>query len=205
MWWRLFHAKYVIANMHSLEQNKKKKKQKNKTWHLWNTQIPVFRSVFLIAPATNQTKRTPTLARKLLWTTAVDPRTRFQPRLRGPQPWPLSAIFKGLPSPRFAGGVRELQSAPRNERGGGTLFMRPECKTYPGSASAPNQPGLRDTLGWKKAGRMGTWREKQRQILGMDVTESNSRQIRLGKATFMQVTSHSPIFNIQRGGRNIDD
>lgn len=67
----------------------------------------------------------------------------------------------------------------------GTLFSRPECRTYQGCASAQNQPGLLDML--KRQSRLETggedqtWGEKQRQIRWTDATERNSRQIRLAR------------------------
>lgn len=101
--------------------------------------------------------------------------------------------------------VQGRTSKGENERG--HSFLGPIAKTYQGCASARNQPGLLDTLKWQSrletGGEDQTWGEKQRQIRWTDATERNSRQIRVGTATFMQVTSHIPfhLFLTTKGER----
>lgn len=89
---------------------------------------------------------------------------------------------------------RTSKSATENERG---HSIRPECRTYQGSASALNQPGLHDMLKWQSRSEWkhsGRIRHEERNT-GRNwewMWQRNSRQIGLGKATFMQVTSHIP-------------
>lgn len=140
--------------------------------------------------------------RKRLWANAVNPRRlpalfswgAAEPAAVSSSSKPPSSHPPTPDPPSFTGGGENFKG--RHRKWKGTLFSRPDCETYQGCASAQNQPGLLDML--KRQSRLETGEEdqtrgeKQRRIRWADATERNGRQIRLGKATFMQVTSHIP-------------
>lgn len=145
MWWLLIQAKYVTANMNSLEQSKKKAP---KPWHPWNTH-----PCFLIPPASTQQNmyfhghglprwHINCCEQTLLIHGRISSRIFMSCSLQCSAEAPVT-IFKAT-QPSFAGGGENFKGCHRKWKG--TLFIRPECKTYQGSASALNQPGLRDML-----------------------------------------------------------
>lgn len=153
MWWWLFQAKYVIANMHSLEQNKEKIKPGTPVMH-----IPVFQSLqqlpnkICTSMDVDYHADTNCCEQTLLIHECISSRIFMSCSLHVSAEAPVT-IFKAT-QPSFPGGGD-------NFKWKGTLFIRPEWKTYQGFASALNQPGLHDMLkwqsrpDWKKAGRIG--------------------------------------------------
>lgn len=96
---------------------------------------------------------TPTQKHKPQWTNTANPRTHFQLDLselqpaqqhRGPRPY-----LQSYPAPHLQVEEKTSKGATENEMG--HSLLDPSAKTYQGSASALNQPGLRDMLKWQSS------------------------------------------------------
>lgn len=91
--------------------------------------------------------------------------------------------------PSFTGGGETFKGC--HTKWKGTLFIRPECKSYQGSASALNQPGLLDTLKWKTAARIRHEERNRGRCWEWMWQRETADKWDLASA-FMQVTSHIP-------------